>query len=256
MIDIEVCKKILNPQEIDPPIREGDNLSWEDLVEISKLVTKPALIYKLFPPSPKGYNCATFLTSVLCCNCGKMVLTKISKTKIHEIIQGLMESGKSNQSCSACFKQQREQQKKDSEACLKRQEIDYRQTLINNTREFIDVFLTPGRQPDEDMAGKRIFPIMERSVSLSHSATITSIILKMPYKDFLNTLYWKSIATHIKRKSKQACSLCSSKNNLHAHHKNYQFHGLEHTPLGLESLVCLCEICHKRHHGKTPEPVA
>lgn len=76
---------------------------------------------------------------------------------------------------------------------------------------------------------------------------VKSIILHMPYADFLETPYWKAIAKYVKDRDGNRCVKCGSDRRLHVHHLNYQHHGdeLHH----LEDLICVCRNCHKEIHG-------
>lgn len=75
-----------------------------------------------------------------------------------------------------------------------------------------------------------------------------SIILRMPYSEFLKTPYWKSIAETVKDRDGNKCKRCGSNKRLHVHHLSYQHHGdeLNH----LEDLVTLCRTCHKEVHDE------
>jgi len=43
-------------------------------------------------------------------------------------------------------------------------------------------------------------------------------LAKMPYKDFLQTIYWRVVSRYVKWKN-PTCSLCGSNQNLNVHHK-------------------------------------
>ena len=75
-----------------------------------------------------------------------------------------------------------------------------------------------------------------------------SIILRMPYSEFLKTPYWKSIAENVKDRDGNKCQRCGSEKRLHVHHLNYQHHGdeLNHP----EDLITLCSKCHKEVHDE------
>lgn len=73
----------------------------------------------------------------------------------------------------------------------------------------------------------------------------------MPYKEFLATAYWKSVAAVVKERDGRKCVVCNSPKKIAAHHRTYRHHGEEH--LHLSDLTTLCEECHQRHHFP-PEP--
>ena len=75
-----------------------------------------------------------------------------------------------------------------------------------------------------------------------------SIILRMPYNEFLKTPYWKTIAEAVKDRDGNKCQRCGAEKRLHVHHLNYQHHGdeLNH----FDDLVTLCRNCHKEVHDE------
>jgi len=78
---------------------------------------------------------------------------------------------------------------------------------------------------------------------------IKNHLRSLTYPDFLQTVYWKSIAKHVKHKADYKCSLCArSRCTLNVHHRDYNFRGIE--ILHLKELICLCEYCHNKFHEK------
>lgn len=69
----------------------------------------------------------------------------------------------------------------------------------------------------------------------------------MPYKDFLQTPYWRLFSDEIKSK-RRACQLCGSSKNLEVHHVTYDIRGEE--PWHTDKLQVLCHKCHSKVHGK------
>lgn len=70
---------------------------------------------------------------------------------------------------------------------------------------------------------------------------------KMPYVDFLKTVYWRSISEYVKIKARYRCSICNSNElALHVHHRTYDCRGIE--IFQLEDLICLCSECHELFH--------
>jgi hypothetical protein len=72
-----------------------------------------------------------------------------------------------------------------------------------------------------------------------------------PYKDFLQTRYWKTIRMYVMASRGNKCQLCNSTNNLNVHHSTYANHGREHDHL--EDLILLCRPCHAKFHDKLPK---
>lgn len=69
----------------------------------------------------------------------------------------------------------------------------------------------------------------------------------MNYKDYLETIYWKTVAQYKKELCKKSCQICSDNKNVSVHHNKYDHRGQEHLFLN-EDLVCLCDVCHKKFH--------
>lgn len=70
----------------------------------------------------------------------------------------------------------------------------------------------------------------------------------LPYKEFLNTDYWKVVSRYVKYR-KKSCQLCDNKFNLNVHHISYRNHGEEHL-FWRDDLIVLCGKCHSKHHNK------
>ena len=73
---------------------------------------------------------------------------------------------------------------------------------------------------------------------------------QIPYSEFLNSAYWRSIAGWLKEETGK-CELCGMTAGLVVHHKTYLNHGDEINHLN--DLVVLCKDCHKKEHKKHPE---
>lgn len=71
----------------------------------------------------------------------------------------------------------------------------------------------------------------------------------MPYKDFLNTVYWKALRRYVLHKSDYSCNLCSTKQRLHVHHRHYRNRGRE-IYTWKDDLIVLCSTCHAKQHDK------
>lgn len=68
----------------------------------------------------------------------------------------------------------------------------------------------------------------------------------MLYKDFVKTLYWKSIVLRRKFMDGIVCTRCGAKNDLAVHHLTYEHHGDERHHF--EDLTTLCKTCHEKLH--------
>jgi 5-methylcytosine-specific restriction endonuclease McrA len=71
---------------------------------------------------------------------------------------------------------------------------------------------------------------------------------KMPYEEFLETIYWDVIRSYVLQLNHYRCGLCSQRAELDVHHRTYEHRGYEY--LHLEDLVALCETCHAKFHDR------
>lgn len=115
-----------------------------------------------------------------------------------------------------------------------------------NTDEFARKFLTVGEKVYSPLKKEFISRFIENNEQFPVEA-VKSIILHMPYSDFLETPYWKSIAKFVKDRDGNRCVKCGTDRRLHVHHLNYQNHGdeIHH----LDDLICVCRKCHNEIHG-------
>lgn len=73
---------------------------------------------------------------------------------------------------------------------------------------------------------------------------------QMPYADFLETDYWKTIRRYLVHLCAGYCQRCCvevGSRRLNVHHKTYANHGKEHEHL--EDLEAICRTCHEKEHG-------
>lgn len=92
---------------------------------------------------------------------------------------------------------------------------------------------------------------MERTVEGNKESQQLS---SMPYKEFLQTKYWKTVREHVLERDK-SCRLCHATDNLHVHHNSYEYRGEEYAHL--DTLITLCSSCHSRfHHVNGKDAVA
>lgn len=71
----------------------------------------------------------------------------------------------------------------------------------------------------------------------------------MTYQEYLQTPEWREIALAVRARAGYRCQLCNSDSNLQAHHRSYQFIFKEKEHL--DDLICLCDDCHAKFHGKS-----
>jgi 5-methylcytosine-specific restriction endonuclease McrA len=72
----------------------------------------------------------------------------------------------------------------------------------------------------------------------------------MPYKKFLNTIYWDIVRNYTLYKAGYACGLCHRQGKLQVHHRTYEHRGSEIAHPG--DLIVLCANCHAKFHDKLP----
>lgn len=65
------------------------------------------------------------------------------------------------------------------------------------------------------------------------------------YKAYLKSPEWKEKRERVLEFWDYGCATCSSKVDLHVHHRTYIRVGEER----LTDLIVLCEICHEKFHG-------
>lgn len=175
----------------------------------------------------------TYYVEVSCNKCGKVFEKKLSKTALVTEI-----NWKLNNVCNDC---QILIDKEDKQKSLENEKIKQ-----ENTDFFIDNYLNPV---------KSFVNIKEGYYYLTHlfcdDERISDYIQEMPYKDFLNTPYWKAIAYKKKEKTLFKCELCNSNENICVHHKTYINHGKE--LYNMKDLIVLCKNCHEKFHDIVKE---
>jgi hypothetical protein len=77
-------------------------------------------------------------------------------------------------------------------------------------------------------------------------------LIRLPYKEFLKTEFWREVRDEVKRRDHYRCALCASQAGLNVHHRTYEHHGFE--DMWLRDLICLCRNCHAKFHDKLVEP--
>ena len=75
-----------------------------------------------------------------------------------------------------------------------------------------------------------------------------SAIKCMPYEDFLETTYWKTVRDYVVHKHDGQCYSCVSAKAVNVHHRTYAHHGEEHRYL--TDLMPVCRTCHQILHEK------
>jgi hypothetical protein len=112
-----------------------------------------------------------------------------------------------------------------------------------NCPQFIKYYCSPtlGRVTVADY-----YNMTSETLNFEH---VRKSLLKLTYKEFLSTRYWKCISLFLRGCFKK-CE-CGCADNLHVHHKNYKYIGIDHEHMNV--LEVLCEDCHMIEHKKHPE---
>lgn len=101
----------------------------------------------------------------------------------------------------------------------------------------------------QSLKGYDPFDVFERIRAVDQDQLLWKI-RRMPYTDFLRTLYWFAVSSVAKSKAGMRCQTCNETAMISAHHRTYDCHGREH--VSLNDLTCLCDPCHKLFHGRMP----
>ncbi len=120
------------------------------------------------------------------------------------------------------------------------------QEIQQNTFYYLENYLNPNKKWNRSVSLKKQLNLIR--YSKVNWKIVSEYIKNMKYTDFLQTPYWKIIATHSKFKAKFKCQICNNHRNLETHHRSYSMHGFEHTYM--HDLVVLCGDCHSMFHRK------
>lgn len=189
-----------------------------------------------------------------CYNCGvRLVTSKITKQEILNIFN---DKSKNRIYCKSCYdiflKEEEEERKlRIEKAKIDREERERKETAIKitNTYNFINNYLIPNSSWKKEIKQWEKMNEIKGVCLLYDTETILQEINNMGYKNFLTTKYWKAISGEVKKRAKFKCQLCNySGYDIQAHHKNYDILGKE--IYNLDKLICLCVVCHSKHHDK------
>lgn len=111
------------------------------------------------------------------------------------------------------------------------------------TDKFIELLLS---EPAEESPRSTDYHILKDTLKHLSPSRIHEYVAQMKYSDFLQTSYWKTIAEYTKYKALYRCAFCVNQKDLHVHHLNYRFLGLE--LWDRKDLIVLCASCHKKQH--------
>lgn len=256
MINEEFIKSILFPENIDSQkIQSGDFISSE-LVELMATSTQKR-IRECFAPAPErktGESTATLKYSVEfeCESCHSYNITEMGKDQViyyisHRNKKPLKKHWCSRRFlCDECAKLEREWQEKQKQEWLCIKSANQKDA----TCTFIKTYCNAGY--DFTNPSHNDYRALYNAIRFCDQNKIAEHIREMDYREFLDTPYWKAIARYVKYRAKYKCMLCGKSGILNVHHRNYECHGYELQRWSSE-LICLCDECHRKHHGKNKE---
>lgn len=234
MVDYELFKSILEKRN-EGFIDSGDFIDYKLIVLFAS--HQMDAVKPLFKKSD-GYK---YRYEKRCSKCGKIEEVIGSKTSLLQYIVSVRQ-GKDEFLCPKCFDKK--------EACdsfvRMMNQFENEEKKIKNTEEYIKLYLDP-----QNSWKKNMKPYQKKD-ALRHCfidrEKVRDYICSMDYHQFLNTPYWKGIAEYVKHYNNYRCQLCNGTEGLSVHHKTYDNHGEE--IYNLKDLVCLCNDCHQKFHGK------
>lgn len=243
MIDIEFIKrKIYKPDENEYKIMPGDEIPLEVMHILKDGHYKDR--EECFGPGDPKVLCTVHLN---CTQCDAETTAMLSKTGVLNYLRGSKQVlcnnciNKEKEEAEMVALQEQEVRKAEQENCQKRHDA--------NTKRIIDEYVnTISTNP---LSKEELIDI-SKNISRQNfdNNKVAAAIKSLPYKIFLQTLYWKAVSYEAKRKARFCCHVCSSNKNLSTHHRTYESHGYEHTYDGMKDLVVLCKDCHEKFHDK------
>lgn len=235
MIDYNLFKSLLADTK-SGYIEPFDELTNEliQLFEESPL-SKVKTLFKAIESRQEYYYTCHFI----CDKCGKEVVLKLHKTALFELLNRKSKKRSKDVLCKKCKTEKEEIEKAERAFLYESPEEKF--------ERYKSLYLSTGMAWDKDVSTwTKINQIKQASGDIIEM--IKCSILKMSYKDFLKTPYWKAVSEHARNKAKYKCQMCGKQGELHVHHRNYANHGAE--VYHMEDLICLCSDCHSKFHNK------
>lgn len=237
------------------PLSSGMNLDYETIHALAIKIPEKRDIRSLF--ASNGGMPASYLCGIECDMCGLKYQSVLTKTSLIEYIHQIQRQSKGLEmfsfnfmpTCVACKTIKDEQRKISSRIYDEEFKKQHNEERSYNTNYLISNFMSPNAVPKSEYTWKDLSMMMNRCLRNCDDEKISEVILELEYKDFLTTPYWRIISYEVKKRNKFKCLMCDSKDALNVHHKNYDYHGFEHTIDGIKSLTCVCKACHSKHHG-------
>lgn len=181
-----------------------------------------------------------FWIETQCPFCGKIQKTQQSRFNTIQILNNASIKNDINEFsiCNNC--------KNNTNTNLELQRIQEKE---NNTTKYIKEFLAPYRRFLYKFLHKNPNAMMGYGWDIDYDL-LQKVILGMPYREFINTKYWKGIRYYKLERANYRCEKCHKRGTLHVHHKTYENHGKEHDfDVANNDLIVLCKKCHEEIHG-------
>jgi len=218
---------------VEPLINSGDILLNDD-IEFLRQHTKAQVRMLLDRSTMKcQYN-----VELICAECGQKKMAKINKTRLIKLLNV-------EYICDECIYERkiREMQARARAILEKKQQ---RESDIQN---FVDKYLDPHGVWDPDIRPKKRFSLMMRDFPERADDEIAAKIRNIEYNDFLQTPYWKAVASKKRAECDNKCNMCGARNvPIMVHHGDYARRGYEHKYYKSD-LMCLCRKCHEKYHA-------
>lgn len=229
------CMTIANPPVF---IHSGDHITREviDFLRDLKKKTNAEIVASCIQSSPEDAahtkEYCFFTVDQKCKECGKVRQVRMSKTNFRTEF--------------ACGKEP----EYGCEECREKKEIERRAERAieceKAKKDFIRTYCEPNKAYVIEGKPSNVYYRM-RSLFCLYAEEASRHLKRLDYdEEFLQTPYWKIVASYSKYKAKYRCSMCNSTEKLNVHHRYYGTHGEEiYHP---EDLFVLCNDCHYRFH--------
>lgn len=246
-IDINICKVLAHPKSVYP-ITPKCQIEWNDLLAIASFDPIRSALPRLVQPTPEKFH-----IEVECQECKSKAWKIVTRTAVIGFIRAVCRSNSSEWTCERCGSVVNQRQSAITAEKYKQYLILQGDLQKEARKELSETFLVPGWKPS---SYRKIYCKLTGLCSNAGDEWVSDCIKSLHYRDFLNTSYWSVISYRVKSKANMKCHLCGSDKYLNAHHRDYEYHGYEHTYDGLRSLVCLCNSCHQTHHNILQNPMS
>lgn len=123
--------------------------------------------------------------------------------------------------------------------------VNTQTNIVSDSLSLTDMFVSKYCRPSDADASMDDFEQISNAVNLNELQLQTNL-RAMLYKDFVRTIYWKSIVMRRKWMDNFKCTRCGSSDNLCVHHLTYVHHGDERHHF--EDLITVCKDCHAQLH--------